>query len=75
MFKLTKIAVASIGLPLVLTLTMGVQAASVSKKDVLEHYADIAHAMYGDSVTTAQTLKKAVDAFIAKPTQLLRIKA
>lgn len=66
MYKLTKFAVASIGM----SLLMGAQTAvAVSKKDVLAHYADIAQAQYGDSVTTAQTLQKAVNMFIAKPTQ------
>ncbi|WP_371155172.1 imelysin family protein [Jannaschia sp. 2305UL9-9] len=34
---------------------------------VLETYADIAAAAYGDSLTTAQTLQAAVDAFVADP--------
>jgi len=66
MNKLTKIAVASFSL----LLAFGAQTAvAVSKKDVLEHYADIAQAQYGDSVTTAKTLQKAVNDFIAKPTE------
>ena len=36
-------------------------------KAVLKTYADIAHATYEDSLTTAQALSKAVDALIASP--------
>lgn len=36
---------------------------------VLEHYADLAHAMYGDSLETARTLQRAVDTLIAEPTE------
>jgi len=43
--------------------------ASVSEQAVLNHYADLAQAMYGDSLTTAQSLQKAVDTFIANPTE------
>ena len=44
-------------------------AAAESAKDVLKTYADIAQAGYGDSLDTARTLKLAVDAFVAKPTE------
>ena len=37
-------------------------------KDVVKTYADIALAMYGDSVTTAKALDAKVDAFLANPT-------
>ncbi|MCS0501846.1 imelysin family protein [Ancylobacter mangrovi] len=37
--------------------------------DIVVNYADIAEAMYGDSLTTAQTLQTAVDAFLAAPTE------
>jgi putative iron-regulated protein len=36
---------------------------------VLKHYADLAHAKYEDSLTTAKALDKAIDALIAKPSQ------
>ena len=42
--------------------------ADSSPKDVLKTYADIAQAGYADSVDTARTLKLAVDALIATPT-------
>ncbi|MET0157535.1 MAG: imelysin family protein, partial [Methyloceanibacter sp.] len=44
-------------------------AAAPAAKDVLKIYADIAAAGYTDSVDTARTLKLAVDALIAKPTE------
>jgi putative iron-regulated protein len=44
-------------------------AADTTPKDVLKIYADIAQAGYTDSVDTARTLKLAVDAFLAKPTE------
>jgi putative iron-regulated protein len=42
-------------------------AAAVDKSAVLETYADIAQAAYGDSLTTAQSLQQAVDSLIANP--------
>ena len=44
-------------------------ALAVEKGEVLETYADIAEAAYGDSLTTAQALSAAVDALIAEPSQ------
>jgi putative iron-regulated protein len=54
-----------------LTAGLGIShaVADSSPKDVLKVYADIAQAGYTDSVDTARTLKLAVDAFIAKPTE------
>jgi putative iron-regulated protein len=43
--------------------------ADPTAKDVLKVYADIAQAGYADSLDTANTLKLAVDAFLAKPTE------
>ena len=43
--------------------------ADPTAKDVLKVYADIAQAGYTDSLDTANTLKLAVDAFLAKPTE------
>ncbi|MEM7044302.1 MAG: imelysin family protein [Pseudomonadota bacterium] len=39
------------------------------KGDVLETYANIAQAMYEDSLTSAQAMKVAVDAFVAEPSE------
>jgi putative iron-regulated protein len=44
-------------------------AAADNNKDVLKAYADIAQAGYEDSRNTARTLKLAVDAFLATPTE------
>ena len=44
-------------------------AAESAPKEVLKTYADIAQAGYTDSTDTARTLKLAVDAFLAKPTE------
>ena len=54
-----------------LTAGLGIShaAADPTPKDVLKIYADIAQAGYTDSVDTARTLKLAVDAFLAKPTE------
>jgi len=59
------IAVLAIGLCLGITPA----AADSTFKDVLKTYADIAQAGYADSLDTAKTLKLAVDAFVAKPTE------
>ncbi len=60
-FKLmiASILVSSLVLP-------GARATEVA--DVLDTYADIAHATYEDSLIRAKTLKKAVENFIANPT-------
>jgi putative iron-regulated protein len=43
--------------------------AESAPKDVLKTYADIAQAGYTDSTDTARTLKLAIDAFLAHPTE------
>ena len=49
---------------------MGVsQAAEVTAKSVVSHYADIAEAVYGDSLVTAKILQTAVDKLVASPSQ------
>lgn len=42
-------------------------AATVTKEQVLEHYANIAHAVFADSLTTAQSLEKSIDQFLMTP--------
>ncbi len=42
-------------------------AANVTKEQVVEHYADVAHAVFADSLTTAQTLEATIDTFLANP--------
>jgi putative iron-regulated protein len=44
-------------------------SADPTPKDVIKVYADIAQAAYTDSLSTARTLKLAVDAFLAKSTE------
>jgi putative iron-regulated protein len=43
--------------------------AAVAAKDVLNNYSDIAHAVYEDSLSTAQALQKAVDTLTANPSE------
>ncbi|MCG8382959.1 MAG: peptidase [Gammaproteobacteria bacterium] len=43
--------------------------AKTTEKAVLTHYADLAHAMYQDSLITAQALHKAVKQLAAQPTE------
>ncbi len=52
---------------LALTLAAGSALAEVSRTEVLDNYADIAEAIYGDSLIAAQRLQSAVDALIAQP--------
>jgi putative iron-regulated protein len=52
-----------------LCLASCVASAQSTPKDVIKTYADIAQAGYGDSLDTAKTLKLAVDAFLAGPTE------
>ncbi len=44
-------------------------AVNISAKEVLNNYADIAHAVYEDSHSTAKKLQAAVEALIAKPSE------
>jgi len=51
------------------SLLCGVAAQAATPEAVLEHYADVAHATYGDALQTATTLQQAVDALISAPTE------
>lgn len=42
-------------------------AATVTKQQVVEHYADVAHAVFADSVTTAKALDVKIDEFLQSP--------
>lgn len=44
-------------------------SATVTKADVVAHYADLAHTTYQDALTTAKALDEAVDTFLATPTE------
>ncbi len=46
-----------------------VAAGDDEKKAVIKNYADIAHATYEDSLTTAQELDKAIDALVSNPSE------
>jgi putative iron-regulated protein len=52
-----------------LCLTISPALAEPTPKDVLTTYVDMAEAGYTDSLDTARTLKLAVDALLAKPTE------
>lgn len=41
--------------------------AAPAARDVLKTYADVAHAGYEDSLVTARTMQRAIEAFLAKP--------
>ena len=43
--------------------------AATSERDVLSHYADLAHAVYEDSLVAARGLQGSVSRFIANPTE------
>ena len=43
--------------------------AATSERDVLSHYADLAHAVYEDSLSAARDLQGAVNQFVADPTE------
>lgn len=44
-------------------------AAQVTKQQVVEHYADVAHAVFADSLTTAKTLEVKIDEFLKVPSE------
>jgi putative iron-regulated protein len=50
-----------------LALASGAQAAADPAASVVAHYADLAQAIYGDSLSAARDLQKAVNAFLAHP--------
>ncbi len=50
-----------------LVITSSIQAATPAS--VLKHYADLAHAMYGDALLNAEALESKIDDFLANPTE------
>ncbi|MFT3759654.1 imelysin family protein [Thauera sp.] len=58
----------AVGLAAALALPAFAQKA-VTPQDVLNHYGQLVHASYADSAATAQTMKKAIDAFVAAPSE------
>ncbi len=51
-------------------LTTSIGFAKVAPKDVLTNYSNIAHAGFEDSLITAKALQKAVNTFVATPTEI-----
>src|SRR3546814_5452442 len=51
------------------SLSPALAASAEDKRAVLENYADIAHAVYEDSLTTAQDLHDAIEALLDEPTE------
>jgi len=45
------------------------ESSTVKADAVVVHYADIAEAIYGDSLSTAKTLRTAINTFLANPTE------
>ena len=68
MFRTSWIACPIAALAIGISLATFPAAADPSPKDVLKTYADIGEAAYSDAADTARTLKLAVDAFLAHPT-------
>lgn len=60
-------------LPLVIAMSLASASAlaqtNVTQDQVVEHYADIAHAVYQDSRITAEELQKKIDALVAAPSE------
>lgn len=44
-------------------------AADISQQQVVEHYADVAHAVFEDSLIAAKALESTIDSFIAAPSE------
>ncbi|MCL9780237.1 peptidase [Vibrio sp. S4M6] len=44
-------------------------SAEVTKQQVVEHYADLAHAVYSDALITAKRLQGSIDTFLASPSK------
>jgi len=44
-------------------------AAQVTQQQVVEHYADVAHAVYEDALISAKTLNDSIEAFLKKPSE------
>jgi len=50
-----------------LALASAASMAAVTQQQVVENYADIAHAVFADSLSTAKGLEKSVDTFLSAP--------
>lgn len=52
-----------------LALASAASMAAVTQQQVVENYADIAHAVFADSLSTAKGLEKSLDTFLAAPSE------
>ncbi|MDX1505732.1 MAG: hypothetical protein R3221_08430, partial [Spongiibacter sp.] len=50
-----------------LALMLSQVVSAATERDIVEHYAAIAHAVYGDSAAAAAQLLNSVDALLSKP--------
>lgn len=53
----------------VLAVTAAFAATAPTSTEVMTHYADIAHATYGDALSSAKQLQGAIDTLVAEPTE------
>jgi putative iron-regulated protein len=53
----------------IVTLSYSSFAATVTEKQVVEHYADIGHAVFSDALITARQLDASIDQFLASPSE------
>lgn len=53
-----------------LIITSSTALAAVTKDQVVEHYADLAHAVFADALKTAEDLDTSINTFLAQPTEL-----
>lgn len=67
--SLKKIYVACVAAVAVSACSTVIAKPEVNQAAVVKNYSDIAYAAFSDSLTTAQALQKAVDAFIAQPSK------
>ena len=61
-------SLATVGLVTAALLSSAVRADAATAARVVEHYADMGHAVYSDSLRTAEQLDRAVDRFLEQPT-------
>ncbi|XAW88590.1 imelysin family protein [Vibrio sp. CDRSL-10 TSBA] len=52
-----------------LALSSAASFAAVTQDQVVEHYADVAHAVFADALVTAKNLNQSIDAFLAEPSE------
>ncbi|MCL9775856.1 imelysin family protein [Vibrio methylphosphonaticus] len=65
--NVTTFVKSAVAASLVLTSTTALSA--VSEQQVVEHYADLAHAVFSDALITAQSLDTSINTFLANPSE------